>query len=96
MASGLSDIITLTTPGIVADSNGFFHPLGDHAQMSLSVDNQPITDQQGNIYSTQLPLTLFRPLKSLLELSRRSSATKLLSWSMRLLVPGWADQRTAV
>ncbi len=55
VASGLSDIITLGTPGVVADSNGFFHSLGDHAQMSLSVDNQPITDQQGNIYSTQLP-----------------------------------------
>ncbi len=55
VASGLSDILTLGTPGVVADSNGFFHSLGDHAQMSLSVDNQPITDQQGNIYSTQLP-----------------------------------------
>jgi hypothetical protein len=55
VASGLSDIITLGTPGVVADSNGFFHSLGDHAQMSLSVDNQPIADQQGSIYSTQLP-----------------------------------------
>jgi outer membrane receptor protein involved in Fe transport len=55
VASGLSDIITMSTPGVVADSNGFFHPLGDHAQMSLSVDNQPITDQQGYIFSTQLP-----------------------------------------
>jgi len=55
IASGLSDIITLSTPGVVADSNGFFHPLGDHAQMSLSVDNQPITDQQGYIFSTQIP-----------------------------------------
>ncbi len=54
VASGLSDILTLGTPGVVADSNGFFHSLGDHAQMSLSVDNQPVTDQQGNIYSTQL------------------------------------------
>ena len=59
VASGLSDIITLGTPGVVADSNGFFHSLGDHAQMSLSVDNQPITDQQGNIYSTQLLQTRF-------------------------------------
>ena len=31
-ASGLSDAITLASPGVVADSNGFFHPLGDHAQ----------------------------------------------------------------
>jgi len=55
VASELSDIITLSTPGVVADSNGFFHALGDHAQMSFSVDNQPITDQQGYIFSTQLP-----------------------------------------
>jgi hypothetical protein len=32
--SGLSDVITLAAPGVVADSNGFFHPLGDHAQTS--------------------------------------------------------------
>lgn len=55
IASGLSDMITLGTPGVVADANGFFHPLGDHAQMSFIIDNQPITDQQGNIFSTQFP-----------------------------------------
>jgi hypothetical protein len=55
VASGLSDIVTLVTPAVVGDSNGFFHPLGDHAQMQLSIDNQPITDQQGTIFSTQLP-----------------------------------------
>ena len=32
IASGLSDIITLSTPAVVADSDGFFHSLGDHAQ----------------------------------------------------------------
>src|SRR5205807_3736707 len=42
-------------PGVVADSNGFFHPLGDHAQTSYSVDNQPISDQQSKTFSTQLP-----------------------------------------
>ncbi len=34
--SGLSDAITLGTPGVAADSNGFFHPLGDHAQVTFS------------------------------------------------------------
>ena len=53
--SGLSDVITLAAPGVVADSNGFFHPLGDHAQTSYSVDNQPISDQQSKQFSTQLP-----------------------------------------
>jgi hypothetical protein len=44
--TGLSDLITLSTPGVVADSNGFFHPQGDHAQTSYVVDGQPISDQQ--------------------------------------------------
>src|SRR5207247_8326767 len=55
--SGLSDVITLAAPGVVADSNGFFHPLGDHAQTSYSIDNQPVSDQQSKIFSTQLPPT---------------------------------------
>src|SRR5437016_3449633 len=54
-ASGLSDVVTLAAPGVVADSNGFFHPLGDHAQTSYSVDNQPSSDQQSKTFSTQLP-----------------------------------------
>ena len=29
--------------------------LGDHAQTSYSVDNQPISDQQSKTFSTQLP-----------------------------------------
>jgi len=65
IASGLSDIVTQTTPGVVADSNGFFHPLGDHAQMSFSVDNEPITDQQGYIFSTQLPPNAIQALSTI-------------------------------
>ena len=53
---GMSDAITLATPGVVADSNGFFHPIGDHAQTGFSVDNQPITDQQSKLFSTSIPL----------------------------------------
>lgn len=53
--SGLSDVITLAAPGVVADSNGFFHPQGDHAQTSYSIDNQSISDQQSKMFSTQLP-----------------------------------------
>jgi hypothetical protein len=54
-ASGLSDAIILSSPGVVADSNGFFHPLGDHAQTSFSIDGQPISDQQSKAFSTQIP-----------------------------------------
>jgi hypothetical protein len=55
-AGGMSDAITLASPGVVADSNGFFHPLGDHAETGFSVDNQPITDQQSKQFTNQLPL----------------------------------------
>ena len=61
--NGLSEAITLTSPGVVADSNGFFHPLGDHAQTQYSVDNQPITDQQSKAFSTQLPVNAIQSLE---------------------------------
>jgi hypothetical protein len=54
VSAGLSSLVTLTTPGVAADSNGGFHPLGDHADTSFSVDNQPITDQQSRTFSNQL------------------------------------------
>jgi TonB-dependent receptor-like protein/carboxypeptidase family protein len=53
-ARGLNQIVTLASPGVVADSNGFFHPIGDHAQTQFSIDNQPITDQQSRLYSNQI------------------------------------------
>jgi hypothetical protein len=43
--SQISSLVTLSTPGISADSNGLFHGLGDHAENSFVVDNQPITEQ---------------------------------------------------
>ncbi len=54
-ASGLSNIINNSTGGTAADANGFFHPLGDHAQVSFVIDGQPISDQQSKVFSTQLP-----------------------------------------
>jgi hypothetical protein len=55
-ASGLSDVLMFAAPGIAADSNGFIHPLGDHAQISFLIDGQPINDQQSKGFSTQMPL----------------------------------------
>jgi hypothetical protein len=52
--SGLNQVITLASPGVVADANGFFHPVGDHAQTQFSIDNQPVTDQQSRVYSNQI------------------------------------------
>jgi len=53
-SSGLNQVVTLASPGVVSDSNGFFHPVGDHAQTQFSIDNQPITDQQSRLYSNQI------------------------------------------
>jgi hypothetical protein len=54
--SSLSSLVTLSTPGIAADSNGLFHGIGDHASNSFSIDGQPITDQQSKVFSNQLPV----------------------------------------
>jgi len=53
-SSGLNQVVTLASPGVVSDSNGFFHPIGDHAQTQFSIDNQPVTDQQSRLYSNQI------------------------------------------
>ena len=62
-SSGVSSLVTLTTPGIAADSNGLFHGLGDHAQNSFSVDNQPISDQQSKVFSNQIPTDSIQSLE---------------------------------
>jgi hypothetical protein len=62
-ASSLSDTVTMLTPGVVASSNGFFHPLGDHAQTSFVVDGQPVNDQQSKQFSTQLPANALQAME---------------------------------
>jgi hypothetical protein len=54
-SSALSSIVTLTTPGVAADSNGQLHGLGDHASNTFSIDGQDISDQQSKVFSNQLP-----------------------------------------
>jgi hypothetical protein len=54
-ANQLSQVITNSSGGVAADANGFFHPLGDHAQTSYMIDGQPISDQQNKVFSTQIP-----------------------------------------
>ncbi len=61
--SGMSDAIILSSGAVVADSNGFFHPLGDHAQTSFSLDGQPISDQQSKNFSTQIPLNAIQSME---------------------------------
>jgi hypothetical protein len=60
---GLSQAITYSTGGVAADANGFFHPLGDHAQVSFVIDGQPISDQQSKVFSTQLPVNAIQSME---------------------------------
>jgi hypothetical protein len=62
-SSSLSSLVTLTTPGIAADSNGLFHGLGDHAENSFSLDGQPVTDQQSKVFSNQIPIDAVQSLE---------------------------------
>ena len=62
-SSSLSSLVTLSSPGIAADSNGLFHGMGDHAENSFSVDGQPVTDQQSKVFSNQIPLDAVQSLE---------------------------------
>ncbi len=59
----LSQAIIYTTGGVAADGNGFFHPLGDHAQTTFVIDGQPISDQQSKVFSTQLPTSAIQNMQ---------------------------------
>jgi len=63
--AALSSILTLATPGVAADSNGVFHPLGEHAETSFSVDGQPISDQQSRIFSNQISANTIQEMQTL-------------------------------
>lgn len=61
--SGLSEAVTMMAPGVVNDSNGFFHPTGDHASYSMQLDGQPINDQFSKSFSTQIPLNALQAVE---------------------------------
>jgi Carboxypeptidase regulatory-like domain len=62
-SSTLSSLVTLSSPGVAADSNGLFHGLGDHASNSFSIDGQSITDQQSKVFSNQLPASSIQSIE---------------------------------
>lgn len=62
-SSSVSSLVMETAPGNAADSNGMFHGLGDHAENSFSVDNQPITDQFSKTFSNQIPVDAIQSLE---------------------------------
>jgi Carboxypeptidase regulatory-like domain len=62
-SSSVSSLVTLASPGAIADSNGLVHAIGDHAESSFSVDNQPITDQTSKVFSNQIPVDSIQSLE---------------------------------
>jgi len=56
--------VTLATPGVVADSNGLFHGLGDHAENSFSVDGQPIRTNRARSSPTKFRWTRFQSIEA--------------------------------
>jgi len=63
-SSSISSLITFTTPGVAADSNGFMHGLGEHQENQFSVDGQRITDQQSKAFSNQIPVDAVQSLEA--------------------------------
>src|SRR5271166_6442218 len=53
--SGVAAAVTAATPGVSADSNNSMHGLGDHAENTISVDNQVNSDQTSKTFSNQIP-----------------------------------------
>ncbi len=61
-SSPLSSLVTLSTPGIVSDSNGLFHPLGEHADVTFSIDGQPVSDQTSRVFGNQLSVNAIQSI----------------------------------
>lgn len=64
-SAGLSLVITRSAPAVVTDSNGTFHPLGEHADVSYSVDGQSISDQQTKAFANQLPVDAVQSMEAI-------------------------------
>ena len=62
-SSSLSSLVTLSSPGVTADSDGLYHGMGDHASNTMSIDGQSISDQQSKIFSNQLPTNSVQSLE---------------------------------
>ncbi len=75
-SSSLSSLVTLTTPGVAADSNGLFHGLGDHASNSFSVDGQPSPTSRARSSPTSFRPTPFNPSKSSAARRRPNTAAR--------------------
>ena len=62
-STGVASAITLASPGVTADSNGMFHPLGEHSDTTYSIDGQPISDQQSKTFANQISLNAVQSMQ---------------------------------
>jgi hypothetical protein len=62
-SSGVSAAITGLTPGVSADSNNSMHGLGDHAENTISVDDQANSDQTSKTFSNQIPASSIQSME---------------------------------
>lgn len=62
-STGVASAITLASPGVTADSNGMFHPLGEHSDTTYSIDGQPISDQQSKTFSNQISINAIQSMR---------------------------------
>ncbi len=58
----LSSLVSGSTPGIAGDSNGLFHPMGEHADTTFSIDGQPVSDQQSRVFGNQLSVNAIQSI----------------------------------
>src|SRR5207247_2046962 len=65
VGQGVTDMLSLTVPGITKDSDGYIHPAGDHAETQYSFDNQPVTNQQNKQASNQMPLNAVQSFEAI-------------------------------
>jgi hypothetical protein len=72
----LRALVTQSSPGIAADSNGLFHGLGDHVANSFSVDGQPLNDQQSKVFSNDTPRPMIAQVVSLSVVVKDLSASR--------------------
>jgi hypothetical protein len=62
-SSTMSGIVGEATPGIASDSNGQIHGLGDHAENSFNIDDQPDTDQHSKTFSNQISVNSIQSME---------------------------------
>jgi len=62
-SSTMSGIVGEATPGIASDSNGQIHGLGDHAENSFNIDDQPDTDQHSRTFSNQISVNSIQSME---------------------------------